>query len=125
MPVGYTPAHADAMLALIDGHYVQLHSGDPGAAGTANVIAGVARALLALGAGATVGSDRVRSPNAQLEFDAMPVGDITHFSIWTANAAGTFKLSGTITPTKTIANAGDKFILPVGDLDFILGPVAS
>lgn len=125
MAVGYTTTLADAMIALIDSCYIQLHSGDPGSAGTANVISGQTRQQITLGAGATVSTDRVRSPNADLTFSGLATGTISHFSVWSAVSSGTFKMSGTISPNKTLANSGDVFILPVGDLDFVLGPLAA
>lgn len=125
MSVGYSTAQADAMLATLDGLYIQLHSGDPGPNGTANVIAGVSRVQANLAAATTVGTDRVRDNSAILNFTGMPVGAVSHWTAWTLAAAGVFRDSGTINPAKTIANAGDTFTVAAGDLDFKLGPLAA
>jgi len=112
------------MLGLLDGHFVQLHSGDPGPNGTANVLnPSSGRATLTLAAGTTSTTNRVRDNSAQLSYTGALAGTISHFSVWSAVTAGTFKQSGTISPTKTV-NAGDNFTIAVGDLDFLIGPLA-
>lgn len=125
MATGFSASHADAILALIDGHYIQIHSGDPGAAGTANVLTFASgRALMALGSGSTVTTNRVRSNSGALNYTGAPAGTATHFSVWSAVTAGTFKQSGTLTAPKTL-NAGDNFTIAIGDLVFNIGPLAA
>lgn len=65
--------------------HIQLHSGDPGAAGTANVIAGVARQPITL----TPDADGDFSLGGTVVFTGgTPGGDATHFSFWDQLAAG-------------------------------------
>lgn len=65
--------------------HVQLHTGDPGAAGTSNVAAGVARAALTVpgASGAVVTATATFSiPGAG--------GPYTHVSLWSASTDGTW-----------------------------------
>lgn len=82
--------------------HVQLHTGAPGAAGTSNVAAGVARAALTGIGSASGGTDSATAawtiPGAG--------GPFTHFSLWTADTAGTFVADGTLDPDETFAGAG-------------------
>lgn len=82
--------------------HAQLHTGDPGAAGTSNVAAGVNRcALTGIGSssgGADSGTGAWDIPGAG--------GPYTHFSLWTADTAGTFVVAGELDPDETFAGAG-------------------
>jgi hypothetical protein len=100
--------------------YIQLHVGDPGAAGTANVAAETDRVQGTFGSAASGGAI---SNTAALTWTAVAgAEDYTHYSAWSASTSGTFLFSGTVT-----ANAvaiGDNFTIPIGDLDLAI-PVAS
>lgn len=93
-------AALDAALASVT--HAQLHTGDPGAAGTSNVAAGVDRAELSGIGSASNGTDSATGawtiPGAG--------GPFTHFSLWTASESGTFVASGTLDPDETFAGAG-------------------
>lgn len=82
--------------------HAQLHTGAPGAAGTANVAAGVARCALTGIGGASGGTDVATGawtiPGAG--------GPFTDFSLWTDVTAGTFVADGELDPDETFAGAG-------------------
>jgi hypothetical protein len=102
------------------GFYVQLHVGDPGAAGTANPAVNTSRQQVTFGSAATGGA--ISSTTDTTWTNVTGNEDYSHYSIWSASSSGTFQGSGTIT-----ANAvaiGDTFTLPAGDVDLAI-PVAS
>ena len=127
MAVGYSGFVADKVLDAIYNNtsfavantYMQLHVGDPGAAGTANTATETTRKLLSFDAAA----------NAAIENDAVIVWTniagsqtATHFTIWDDPTAGNFIWSGTM-----VANpytAGDTLTIEVGDLDISLTPAS-
>lgn len=128
MAVGFASAVAQALLNAFGNAtaytgsaslYVQLHTGDPGPAGTALVASNNTRKLITMGAA----SGGAMSNDSQAEWTNVPAAeDYTHVSIWDALTAGTFQMSGTIT-----ANAvaiGDTFQLPIGDIDASLAVAA-
>ncbi len=89
--------------------YVQLHTGAPGAAGTSNVATETTRKLVSFGAAAS-GSI---ANDAQVQWTVIAGSqDATHFTLWTAAAAGTFIGSGTI--TANAYTAGDTYTAGVG-----------
>lgn len=95
--------------------YIQLHTGDPGSAGTANVATETTRKSISFGAasGASIATD------ADITWtDVAGTEDFTHFTLWTASTAGTFIASGTI--TANAVTAGDTFTIPSGDLTLSL-----
>jgi hypothetical protein len=97
---------AARVLAAIDAAvstttHAQLHTGDPGAAGTSNVAAGISRAALsfpAASAGQTSDDASFAIPGAG--------GPFTHVSLWTASTGGTYCGSGALTPAESFAGAG-------------------
>jgi hypothetical protein len=82
--------------------HAQLHTGAPGAAGTSNVAAGVARCALTGIGSSSGGADSATGtwtiPGAG--------GPFTHFGLWTDVSAGTFVGDGTLDPDETFAGAG-------------------
>ena len=93
--------HAAIDAAVSTTSHAQLHTGDPGAAGTSNVAAGVSRAALtfpAASAGQTSDGATFAIPGAG--------GPYTHVSLWTASTGGTYCGSGTLTPAESFAGAG-------------------
>lgn len=76
---------------------IQLHSGDPGAAGDQNVIANTDTAI-ALGAA----SNGVRSMAAALDIN-VPAGTVSHYTLW--NGA-TLKASDAFAASETYASPG-------------------
>lgn len=94
--------------------WVQLHTGDPGAAGTANVATETTRKQVTFGAGA---ASRTISNTAAIEWTNVAATEvITHISLWTASSAGTFLGRDDLSASASVT-AGDTFRIPIGDLD--------
>lgn len=129
MAEGFIAATANSILDLIfrgtawsapAGAYLQLHTGAPGAAGTANVATETDRVQGTFGSAASAGAI---SNTAALTWTGVAGSeDYTHFSIWGAATSGTCYVTGTI--TANAVSAGDTFTISIGDLDFSI-PVAS
>lgn len=129
MAVGFAPATANSILNLMfrgtawtppAAVWVKLHTGDPGAAGTANAATETTRKQ---GTFATNASGGSISNTAALSWTAVAGSeDYTHFSLWDASTGGTFLLSGTVTANPL--TAGDNFDAAIGALVATI-PVAS
>lgn len=130
MATGFASAVAEEILdALFNGSspsilpvtavFAQLHTGDPGAAGTSNTATESTRVQISMAAasGGTITSDS----DATWE-DVAAQETYTHVSLWDASTDGNFLASGTITANEV--DAGDDFTLPAGDIDASI-PVAS
>jgi len=103
MAVGLFTALADPMLQLLDTlgfNYVQLHTGEPGAAGTANIAAESDRILVdwatASGGTITITTDIGVTGAAATE-------RWTHWSAWNALTAGSPGVSGLCTASQVTA----------------------
>ena len=97
--------------------WVQLHTGDPGAAGTANIAGETDRTQATFG---SVASGGAISNTVAIAWTSVASSETyTHSSIWSASTAGTFLGSGSLTQSKTV-NAGDNFSIPIGDLDITI-----
>lgn len=119
MTIGPAAGLVNSWLDALDGSWVKLHVGDPGAAGTSNPATETTRQQVSLAAasGGAVTSD------TDLDWTGMAATeDPTHFSLWSASTGGTFRGSGTVT-TAGYTSGGD-WTIPAGDLDISL-PVAS
>lgn len=117
MATGWSVTAANAALTSLTGTYswVQLHVGDPGSNGTANVAVETDRVQVAWGSP----SGGVISNSAQLQWtNVAGTEDYTHFTVWSASSAGTFGFSGTV--TANAVTTGDTFTIPTGDLDVSL-----
>lgn len=101
--------------------YIQLHTADPGAAGTTAVAGNATRKSVSFGAAASgaISNDAAISWSTS-EVDTSE--DYTHWSLWTASSAGTFVMSGTL--TANAVTVGDEFTIPTGDLDLTITPAA-
>jgi hypothetical protein len=123
MAVGLASATAQSLLnALFNATnytaptalHIQLHVGDPGSAGTANVATETDRqditSSFSTASGGTVTNDVAISWTTVAGSE-----DYTHYSVWSASTNGTFYWSGVI--TANAVTAGDTFTIPVGDLD--------
>lgn len=87
--------------ALATSTYAQLHTGDPGAAGTSNVAAGVSRVAVSFPA------SNAKSTNADVSFTIPGAGGpYTHVSLWTAVNAGTYNGMGACSTQESFAGAG-------------------
>lgn len=96
--------------------WIQLHTGDPGASGTANVAGNATRKDLTSSMGTASGG--AISSNAAITWSTGEVDtseDYTHWALFDASTSGNFLCSGTI--TANAVTAGDEFTIPSGDLD--------
>ena len=102
--MAFTTAALNAAIdaALSGVSHIQLHTGAPGAAGTANVAAGVSRAAVT-GVGSASGAADTLTATWTIPGAG---GPYTHYSLWTAVTGGTFVNDGTLTPAETFAGAG-------------------
>ena len=103
--------------------YVQLHTGAPGANGTANVAgestresAGSNSAFNAPSGGSTTNLNAINWTSVTT------AETYTHVSLWSASTSGTFLASGSI--TANAVEVGDNFSIPIGDMTVSM-PVAS
>jgi hypothetical protein len=101
MVVGLSATHAGSVLSVLRNvaysaisPWVQLHTGDPGAAGTTAVSVGSATRNAATWNAPAAGSMTISSLAAWT--DAATSETISHISIWTASSAGTFLLSAAL-----------------------------
>src|SRR5688500_5584885 len=117
MPTGWSSTAGNAALTTLIGTYtwVQLHVGDPGAAGTANVATEADRVQVDWG---TVAAGAVANDAAVEWTNVAGTEDYTHFTVWSLAAAGVFGFSGTV--TANAVTTGDTFSIPIGDLDVSL-----
>lgn len=126
MTVGVAAAVANAYLNVhrgttytgISGEYIQLHTGDPGAAGTANVSDMTTRNAITFNApsGGSMTKDTLGS------FTMTATEDITHVSRWDAATGGTFLESHVLTSAVPVIN-GSVINFSVFTMSF--GPVAA
>lgn len=110
MAVGMAAALANSTLdtQLPNTSYFQLHTGDPGASGTANVSTTVTARVVGTWAAASGGSKSLSSNSV---FAAASGSEtITHVSVWTTITTGTFKESLALTTSKSLTT-GDIFSL--------------
>lgn len=104
--------------------WIQLHTADPGAAGTTAVAGNATRKQVTFGTPASGGaiSNTVAIVWTAGEVDTAE--DYTHLSLWDQDApGGNFQGSGLMTANAVLV--GDTFTIPIGDLDLTVTPVAS
>ena len=118
LAVGRANAFLDSELATV---YVQLHTGDPGAAGTANAATGDASRKAVTHASASGGSAAISGTNPSWS-NAGASETITHLSYWSASSGGTFKGSSQLQNSRAWAS-GDTLTLVVDT--WALTPIAS
>lgn len=100
--------------------WIKLHTGDPGAAGTANAASNTTRKEVTFSASS---GGAITNDNAP-QWDAVPTAeDYSHISVWDASTAGNFLFSAVM--TANAVGVGDTFIIALGDLDITLGAVAA
>lgn len=98
--------------------YVQLHTGDPGAAGTSNVSAVTGRQAVTFNAASGGSMSKSNTPSF-----SMTTGEtITHISLWDASSSGNFLQSAALSASKAVVN-GDTLNLTTLTLAFT--PVAA
>lgn len=92
--------------------YAQLHTGDPGSAGTSNVATETTRAVVSMGA-ASSGS---MTSDADTNWTNVAASEtITWISFWSASSGGTF-LGKDDLPSSQALTAGNNFKIPSGSL---------
>ncbi len=115
--------NASAMATAPAVPWIQLHTADPGSAGTTAVAGNATRKDLSAAMG-TAASGAITNTAAITwttgEVDTSE--DYTHWSIFDASSAGNFLLSGTM--TANAVTVGDEFTIPIGDLDVSLSTAA-
>jgi hypothetical protein len=82
---------------------VKLHTGDPGAAGTANASANTTRPALTWSA-ASAGSKAITSTLPSWASWAAGTETISHMGVWDSTTAGNFLYSFALTASKTVTN---------------------
>lgn len=99
MAPGLGPTLANAMLQLLDSNYewVQLHTGQPGAAGTSN-IAGASTRIQVEWSAAAGGSISI---DTDLAYNDVPATETwLYWSCWSTITGGTFGMSGQVTASQ-------------------------
>ncbi|MFE7727397.1 hypothetical protein ACFU5D_16580 [Streptomyces anthocyanicus] len=94
----------------VAGTFAQLHTGDPGAAGTANVSAGSTTRNSFTFAASSSGSALALSGAPAAWTNGGTSETLTHISVWSAASGGTFLFSVALTASKAWA-AADQFTL--------------
>lgn len=108
----------DSLLAA--GTYVQWHTGDPGAAGTANVSAVTTRQAVTFASASGGSKAATGSPVASGSMTSTET--ITHISFWSAATSGTFKCSAALSSGVAVAS-GD--VLNLTSYSYAITPVAA
>lgn len=122
MTAGISATVANSWLDTeLDDRYVQLHTGDPGAAGTSNVSVGSTTRVQAITGAASAGSKSM-SPAISGWTNGGTSETITHISLWTASSAGTFKASAALTASRAWVST-DTFTLDT--LTAAITPIAA
>lgn len=99
--------------------WIQLHTADPGAAGTTAVAGNATRKQVTFGAGASGGTISNTVAIAWTSGEVDTAEDYTHLSLWDQDApGGLFLGSGSMTANAVLV--GDTFTMPIGDLDISL-----
>lgn len=101
---------AGAAFGPVAGSYVQLHTGNPGAAGSSAVSAGSTTRLAATLDASSGGSALALSDDVGPWTNGGASETLTHISVWTASSGGTFQYSILLSESKPWAS-GDTFTL--------------
>jgi hypothetical protein len=101
--------------------YVQLHTGDPGASGTANVSSTTTRQAVNFAA-ASGGSQSLTGVTQWADWSGTNGEVLSHISVWGASSGGTFYYSVALSSSKTV-NTGDT--LQLSALTVSIAPLAA
>jgi hypothetical protein len=126
MTVGVSTATANSILNVHRGtsfagyanEYIQLHTGDPGAAGTANVSAMTTRNAITWNA-ASGGSMTLATLSS---FTMTATETITHVSRWSASTSGTFIESHALTASVPVINGS---VIAFSTFTLSVSPIAA
>ncbi|MFJ9633802.1 hypothetical protein ACIRU8_39520 [Streptomyces sp. NPDC101175] len=97
-----------AAYSAVAGTYLQLHTGDPGAAGTANISVGSTARNSFVFSSSSSGSALSLGTAPSAWTNGGTSETLTHVSVWTASTAGTFLYSVALTTQKPWAS-GDQY----------------
>jgi hypothetical protein len=103
------------------GNFIKLHTGDPGAAATANVSSVTTRPAATFSA-ASAGAVALSNTPSWTSWAGTNGEVVSHLSNWDANTAGTYLNSWALTASKTV-NTGDT--LSLTSLSVSLAPLAA
>lgn len=104
-------AALDAEIVTSTTYYLQLHIGDPGAAGTANIATNNTRQAVTFAAAAA----KSKASNSDASWASVPAAETyTYCSLWTLASGGSFLCSGTVTGGGVAV--GNTFDLPSGSV---------
>lgn len=119
MTAGLSATVADAMLGVTqltgssgDCVYVQLHTGDPGSAGTANVSSVTTRESVTWGtaSGGSVSNSTSSEPE-WTDWGGTSGETVTYISFWSASTGGTFGMSMELSGSGVTMATGDSLTL--------------
>jgi hypothetical protein len=102
--------------------FIQLHTADPGAAGTTAIAGNGVRKAVTFGTAAAGGAISNTAIVSWASGDVDTSEDYTHWSAWDAVTAGNFLGSGLMTANAVVI--GDQFQIPIGDIDLTLNIAA-
>lgn len=106
MTVGVAAASANSFVdGITSGVYLQQHTGDPGAAGTANQGGDTTR--IALTFPSASGGSATQTGSATLSSWAGGSQTLSHGSMWSASTGGTFRGSLAYTTSRAVVNNDD------------------
>jgi hypothetical protein len=105
-----TTGNGGAAYSAVAGTFVQLHTGDPGAAGTTNVSVGSATRNSCVFSSSSSGSALSLGTAPSAWTNGGTSETLTHISVWTASSAGTLLFTVALTASKAWASA-DSFTL--------------
>jgi hypothetical protein len=100
--------------------FIQLHIGDPGAAGTSNTATETSRKAITFGSAASGGS--ISNTAAVTWTGIAGSQDASHYSLWDASTSGNFLGSGLI--TANAYTAGDTYNMAIGAIVLNFGVAA-
>ena len=128
MAVGLAPSIANAFLNFLFNQttagtapaaiWIQLHTADPGLAGTNAVAGNATRKNITTSFPVASGNSGILSNDVAISWTTGEVDtteDYTHWAIFDASTSGTFLNSGLMTANAVVV--GDEFTIPIGDLD--------
>lgn len=95
--------------------WIQLHTADPGSAGTSNIATNTTRKQVTWG---TPSGGAMANTDSPSWADVPASEDYDHWTAWSAASGGTFGFYGRLTATPVVL--GDTFLIAVGDLDVSL-----
>lgn len=105
---------AGSAYSAVAGTFIQLHTADPGAAGTTAVSVGSTTRNSATFAASSSGSALALSGTPTAWTNGGTSETLTHISVWTASTSGTFLFSVALTVSKAWASADTYTQLTLG-----------